>query len=105
MTKSVVKGLAVAITLLAPSLVLADAPAGVLTAANEAPAENMDKSPTTTPKAPSGSLSSRLDKTNGVIKPKTDVDPKMQQPAPATGSMPVLRPPAGPGSPSGTEAK
>ncbi len=50
-------------------------------------------------------LSQKLDKSNGVIRPNADVDPKIEKPAPVTGSMPVLRPPAGPGSPSGTQAK
>lgn len=54
---------------------------------------------------PGGTLSEKLDQSNGVITPKSDVDPKIEKPAPSTGSMPVLTPPAGPGSKSGVEAK
>jgi hypothetical protein len=54
---------------------------------------------------PGATLSEKLDQSNGVIKPRSDVDPKIEKPAPTTGSMPVVPPPAGPGSQSGVEAK
>jgi hypothetical protein len=40
-----------------------------------------------------GELSDKLNKSNGVIHPEGAVDPAMQKPAPATGSMPVIPPP------------
>jgi hypothetical protein len=40
-----------------------------------------------------GELSDRLSKSNGVIHPEGGVDPKMQKPAPAIGTMPVIPPP------------
>jgi hypothetical protein len=42
-------------------------------------------------------LSNKLNRTNGVIKPPSNVDPDMKNPVPATpqGSMPVIKPPAG----------
>lgn len=44
----------------------------------------------------SGSLSEKLNRTNGVIHPEGAVDPKMDKPAPATGATPVIPPPAAP---------
>ena len=46
--------------------------------------------------APKGkdNLSDKLDSTNGVIHPKGNVDPGIEKPAPAQGSMPVVRPPS-----------
>ena len=43
-----------------------------------------------------GSLSDKLNKSNGVIHPEGAVDPNMQKPAPATGTMPVIPPPDSP---------
>ena len=45
------------------------------------------------------SLSDRLSKSGGVIRPPADPDPQMKQPTPPTGpnSMPVLPPPGTPG--------
>ncbi|WP_158818514.1 hypothetical protein [Methylocapsa sp. S129] len=43
-----------------------------------------------------GSLSDKLNNSNGVIHPEGAVDPKMQKPAPATGTMPVIPPPGAP---------
>ena len=40
-----------------------------------------------------GALSDKLSKSNGVIHPDGAVDPNMQKPAPATGTMPVIPPP------------
>lgn len=48
-------------------------------------------------------LSETLDRQNGVLKPKPDVDPQAEKPPPTPNpdSMPVIRPPTKPG----TEAK
>jgi hypothetical protein len=48
-----------------------------------------------TPPGSSGNLSDQLSRSGGVIKPRTDVDPGMHQPAPDPGpqSMPVIPPP------------
>jgi hypothetical protein len=46
----------------------------------------------------SGALSDKLSKSNGVIHPESGLDPKMQKPAPATGTMPVIPPPDSPGA-------
>ena len=45
------------------------------------------------------SLTDRLSKSGGVIKPPADPDPAMKQPTPPTGpnSMPVVPPPGTPG--------
>lgn len=43
-----------------------------------------------------GSLSDKLNKSNGVIRPEGAVDPKMEKSAPATGATPVIPPPAAP---------
>lgn len=45
------------------------------------------------------SLSDKLDKSGGVIKPPADVDPKMAKPAPVPNpnSTPVIPPPGSPG--------
>jgi len=44
-------------------------------------------------------LSNKLDKSEGVLKPSTNLDPAMQKPAPApnAGTMPVITPPGEPG--------
>lgn len=42
-----------------------------------------------------GSLSEKLDKTNGVIRPNSAVDPGMEKPAPSAGATPVITPPGG----------
>lgn len=48
--------------------------------------------------APANSLSDKLDRSDGVIKPPADVDPKMTRPTPETESAtPVIRPPGSPG--------
>jgi hypothetical protein len=43
----------------------------------------------------SGSLSEKLNRTNGVVHPEGAVDPKMEKGAPDTGTMPVIPPPNG----------
>ena len=52
-----------------------------------------------------GSLSDRLDKSNGVIRPETGVDPGIQKPAPATGAMPIIRPPGDSGGAGNVQPK
>src|SRR5947209_590520 len=44
-------------------------------------------------------LSSKLDKSEGVLKPSSNIDPAIQKPAPVpnAGSMPVIPPPGEPG--------
>ena len=46
-----------------------------------------------------GTLSQKLDQTDGVIRPRTDVDPGITKPAPVPnpGSTPVIPPPGSPG--------
>jgi hypothetical protein len=54
----------------------------------------------TTPAVPpaSGSLSSDLNRSGGVITPPADVDPEMKQTPPPTGArMPIIPPPGTPG--------
>jgi hypothetical protein len=53
------------------------------------------------------SLSDKLDKSGGVIKPAEGVDPKIVQPAPVPhpNSMPVIPPAGTPGGPPGPEPK
>ena len=47
----------------------------------------------------SGSTSSELSRSGGVIKPPVDVDPRMKQTPPPSGDkMPVITPPGTPGS-------
>lgn len=60
--------------------------------------------PEKTPSSPGtgggGSLSEKLDKSDGVIKPPPGVDPHMAKPAPPTPqTMPVIRPPEEKGGP------
>jgi hypothetical protein len=43
-------------------------------------------------------LSDKLNRTDGVLKPPADVDPDIHKDAPATGTMPVIPPPGTPGS-------
>jgi hypothetical protein len=51
------------------------------------------------PGNPQQSLSDKLDKSGGVLKPSGDVDPQMAKPAPVpnSSSMPVIPPPGSPG--------
>lgn len=48
--------------------------------------------PSTDVGAKPGTLSDKLNDTNGVIKPTEDVDPAMHKATPQAGSMPVLKP-------------
>lgn len=52
-----------------------------------------------------GTLSHKLDETNGVIQPDEDVDPAMQKPAPPVGTTPVIPPPGSPGGPTDIQPK
>jgi hypothetical protein len=45
------------------------------------------------PPAQNGNLSDRLGNADGVIHPNSNVDPGIEKPAPAGGSMPIVRPP------------
>lgn len=62
---------------------------------------------TSNPPAPAGSLSDRLDKSDGVIKPQEDIDPKIAKPAPEPhpNSTPVIPPPGSPGGRKDIEPK
>ena len=62
--------------------------------------------PEKTPSSPAkpdanGTLTEKLDKSDGVIKPPTGIDPGMTKPAPPTaGTMPVIKPPGETGGPA-----
>ena len=51
-----------------------------------------------------GTLSDKLDKSNGVIRPK-EVDPAIEKKAPSTGTAAVIPPPGSPGGPQGVQPK
>ena len=53
----------------------------------------------------SGDLSDKLNSTNGVIRPESNIDPGMRKPAPVEGSTPIILPPGSPGGPQGVEPK
>jgi hypothetical protein len=68
---------------------------GASAIAAERPAEQPNK-PVEPPA--SGSSSSDLSRSGGVIKPPADVDPQMKQTPPSTGArMPIIPPPGTPG--------
>src|SRR5580700_10754840 len=50
-------------------------------------------------------LSQQLNRSNGVIKPPSGIDPQVAKPPPKTGSTPVIPPPGSLGSPSSVEPK
>jgi hypothetical protein len=52
-----------------------------------------------------GSLSQKLNSSNGVIRPEGSVDPGMQKPAPTTEPMPVVPPPGSPGGKTDVQPK
>lgn len=57
-------------------------------------AKNPDKPPEVGAPAGRDNLSDRLNKSNGVIKPQTDIDPDMQKsPPPVNAPTPVVPPP------------
>jgi hypothetical protein len=51
-----------------------------------------------------GSLSDKLDASNGVIHPK-EVDPAIEKKPPPTGTAAVIAPPGSPGGPQGVQPK
>ena len=57
---------------------------GAASAQSATPPTNLDVKP--------GTLSDKLGETNGVIRPKGDVDPAMHKATPPTGTMPVIKP-------------
>ena len=57
---------------------------GAASAQSATPPTNLDGKP--------GTLSDKLGETNGVIRPKGDVDPAMHKATPPTGTMPVIKP-------------
>jgi hypothetical protein len=85
---------------------------GVLALAVQ-PALAQDESSTTGQTVPKtdvtgkGSLSDKLSDTNGVIHPTTNVDPKMNKPAPVPdpNSTPVIPPPGSPGGDPNVQPK
>lgn len=73
---------------------------GTVTAAAEEPSGRPGAGQPTTPTAPpaSGTSSSDLNRSGGVIAPPAGIDPEIKQTPPATGStMPIIPPPGTPG--------
>lgn len=73
---------------------------GAVVAAAEEPSGRPEAGQPTTPAVPraSGTLSSDLNRSGGVITPPADVDPAMKQTPPSTGArMPIIPPPGSPG--------
>jgi hypothetical protein len=73
---------------------------GAVTTAAEEPSGRPGAGQPTTPTAPpaSGTSSSNLSRSGGVIAPPAGIDPEIKQTPPATGStMPILPPPGTPG--------
>lgn len=69
----------------------------LLSAGGAAQAETTAPAPPSDVSKQGGTLSEKLNATNGVIHPEGAVDPGMQKQPPATGTMPVVRPPGSPG--------
>lgn len=69
------------------------------------PALAQAEKPATDVGAGQGTLSDKLSDTGGVIHPRDGVDPKMQKPAPSTGTTPVIRPPGSAGSGTDVQPK
>ncbi|HUZ66431.1 MAG TPA: hypothetical protein VMU56_02080 [Beijerinckiaceae bacterium] len=69
--------------------------------------EKQAPGPVSPQNAKRGNLSDKLNKTNGVLKPPSGVDPKMNRPAPAPhpNSMRVIPPPGTPGGKGGVQPK
>ena len=103
-----VGGLVAALTVLlatdtAWAQAVAPAPGSAETVSEKvAPGEDVPK---TDMSGRSGTLSDKLSTTNGVIRPAEEVDPSIETPAPATGSMPVIRPPGSPGGSTDVQPK
>src|ERR1700739_1395289 len=72
--------------------------------ANDPGAQSVSPSPNSSFAKQPGTLSDKLDASNGVIRPK-EVDPKIKKPAPSTGSTAVIPPPGSPGGPQGVQPK
>jgi hypothetical protein len=73
---------------------------GTFAAAAEEPSGRPEAGQPTTPAVPpaSGTLSSDLNRSGGVITPPAGIDPEIKQSPPATGStMPIIPPPGTPG--------
>jgi hypothetical protein len=83
--------------------VLAIAPSQAASA-NDPGAQTVSPSPNSTFTKQPGTLSDKLGASNGVIRPK-EVDPKIEKPAPSTGSTAVIPPPGSPGGPQGVQPK
>jgi hypothetical protein len=64
-----------------------------------------DAGPRTDLSNQSGSLSEKLSRTNGVIRPEGVVDPQMEKEAPHIGTTPVIPPPGGSNGRTESEAK
>jgi hypothetical protein len=100
---------------LALSVALLAGAAGAQTAEKrEQPSPSPPKSPPTAMPLPPGqgegsgsSMSDRLSKSQGVIRPPQEVDPTMKQETPPTGpnSMPVIPPPGTPGGDQSVKPK
>jgi hypothetical protein len=80
-----------------PAAPSTDAISGKSAAGVDAPNTDLSKQ--------SGSLSDKLNRSDGVIHPDRAVDPAMQKSAPAAGAMPVIPPPGSPGGPTGVQLK
>jgi hypothetical protein len=52
-----------------------------------------------------GTLSDKLEQSDGVIKPPSNISPDMSIPAPDTGTTPVIPPPGSPGGNQNVEPK
>jgi hypothetical protein len=77
---------------------LAAALAGGPSWAQTADRDRQPKSETEGQAPPSGNLSDRLNRSDGVIRPPAGVDPQIQVPPPEPGArMPVIPPPGTPG--------
>ena len=96
---AVIKPLALSIFV----LMFANAP--VLGQNAPAPATNPDGVPDTDLSGKSGTLSDKLNSSNGVIRPEDNVDPDMSKRAPAQGATPVIPPPGTPGGARGVEPR
>lgn len=70
-----------------------------------AQAQNAMPAPPSDVSRQGGTLSEKLNSSNGVIHPEGEVDPGMQKQAPQTGNTPVVPPPGSPGSSSGATPK
>jgi hypothetical protein len=73
---------------------------GVVTVAADEPSGRPEAGQPTTPTVPpaSGTLSSDLNRSGGVIAPPAGIDPEIKQTPPPTGStMPIIPPPGTPG--------